>query len=78
MACIAVKPIVDGLETEFSDKLRVIRVDIQSEAGKALGVQYDFRFTPTFIFFDAQGKESWREVGSLSAERVRTLLKESN
>jgi hypothetical protein len=30
--------------------------------------QLDFRFTPTFILFDARGQETWRAVGSLSPE----------
>jgi len=35
---------------------------------------YDFEFTPTFIYFDKDGKELWREVGSLDAQRVRDSI----
>ena len=68
------KPVVDGLEQELGGRLAIIRVDIQSAAGRELAPEFDFRYTPTFIFFDAQGVELWREVGSLDPQRVRDSL----
>ncbi|HBX70107.1 MAG TPA: thioredoxin, partial [Chloroflexi bacterium] len=40
-----------------------------------LANQYDFRYTPTFIFFNARGNEIWRSVGQLDTEQVRSSLK---
>ena len=68
------KPIVDGLEREYAGRLVVIRLDIQSDVGRELAPVYGFQYTPTFIFFDAQGVELWREVGSLDTARVRASL----
>lgn len=65
------KPIVDGLEQELKDDLLVIRLNIQENVGRELAPAYGFEYTPTFIFFDAQGNELWREVGGLDVERVR-------
>jgi len=64
---------VDGLESEFSDSLKVVRVDVQSALGRSLAREYG-SFTPTFVFFDLQGEELWREIGSLDAEKVRQAL----
>lgn len=36
---------------------------------------YNFEFTPTFIFFDAQGNEVWRQVGEFDPQLVRNSLK---
>ncbi|MFN2153294.1 MAG: thioredoxin family protein [Anaerolineales bacterium] len=69
------KPIVDELESEFAGKLEVIRLNVQSSVGRELAGQYDFRYTPTFIFFDAQGNELWRAVGQLKPEQVRAAMK---
>ncbi len=69
------KPIVDGLEEEFAGRLLVIRLNIQQETGRELANVFGFEFTPTFIFFDAQGNELWRSVGELDVERVRQSLK---
>lgn len=65
------KPVVDGLEKEMSDRLTVIRVDIHTKVGREIARQYEFQYTPTFILFDEDGNERWREVGSLNVERVR-------
>ena len=75
MACVAAKPIVDGIEQEHAGQLVVLRVNVQDPAGKALANEYGFRATPTFIFFDAQGNELWRQVGGLDVGRVRDSLK---
>lgn len=65
---------MDRLEQELGDKLKIIRVNIQSPVGRALAPLYGFQFTPTFIYFDAQGNEIWREVGSLNPDRVRQTV----
>ena len=69
------KPVVDVLEQELGSKLLIIRLNIQESVGRELAPVYGFEYTPTFIFFDAQGNELWREVGSLDVERVRDSLK---
>ena len=69
------KPIVDGLEGQDQGKLIVLRVDIQSATGQALAPRFDFQYTPTFIFFNSQGKELWRSIGQLDANQVGNSLK---
>ena len=69
------QPIVDGLEKQYAGKLTIIRVNIQSAAGQALAPNYGFQYTPTFIFFDASGRELWRSVGQLDTAKVSSSLK---
>jgi thioredoxin-related protein len=69
------KPIVDGIEKQYASRLFVIRVDIQSETGRTLAPLYGFQYTPTFIFFDAQGKELWRSIGQLDTTKVSESVK---
>ncbi len=68
------KPIVDGIENEFDGRLIVIRLNIQEKVGRELAPRYGFQYTPTFILFDEEGDEIWREVGSLDVERVRQSI----
>ena len=68
------KPIVDGLEAELGDRIVVIRINIQQAIGRDLAPVYGIEFAPTFIFFDAQGSESWRQIGGLDIDRVRGSL----
>lgn len=65
------KPVVDGLEKELGGKLLIIRINIQSKVGRELLPVYDFEYTPTFIFFDGQGREDWRVIGELDPQKVR-------
>ena len=71
MACIAAKPIVDGLETEYAGKLAVVRLNVQDPAHRALVQQYRVLGTPTFLLLDAQGQEVLRSFGSLDVQAVR-------
>ena len=65
---------MDELDDELMDQLLIIRLNIQEEVGRELAPVYDFEFTPTFIFFDGDGNELWREVGGLDPQRVRESL----
>ncbi|MGD8404504.1 MAG: thioredoxin family protein [Anaerolineales bacterium] len=62
---------MDELENELGDEITFIRLNIQEEVGRELAPVYGFEFTPTFIYFDGNGVELWREVGSLDTQRVR-------
>ena len=64
---------MNGLKTEFAGQLQVISVDVQSVLGRELGREYG-NFTPTFVFFDEQGQELWRAVGTLDADEVRQSM----
>ena len=65
---------MDELETNLGDRIVIIRVNVQEEVGRELAPVYEFSFTPTFIFFDADGYELWREIGGLVTQRVRDSL----
>ena len=66
---------MDELENELGNEILFIRLNIQDEVGRELAPVYDFEFTPTFIYFDANGNELWREVGGLDTQRVRESVK---
>lgn len=68
------EPIVNGLEEQLADTLIVLRVDVQSPAGREISMLYGSRTTPTFIFLDPQGEELWRSLGILEAARVRESI----
>jgi hypothetical protein len=65
---------VDGIEDEFKGQLIVLRVNIQDPAIRTLADQYKFEYTPTFIFFNPQGEEVWRTIGSVDVQKIRDSL----
>ncbi|RME90725.1 MAG: thioredoxin [Anaerolineae bacterium] len=70
------KPVVDGVEAQYQDRLLVIRLNIQEPTGRQLAPLYGFEYTPTFIFFDGQGNELWRQVGSLDTSRLHETMQQ--
>jgi thiol-disulfide isomerase/thioredoxin len=74
MACIAARPIVDGIEAEFANSLVVVRLNVQDPAHQPAVQKYRVLGTPTFIFLDSRGQEAWRGIGHLDAQAVRNLM----
>jgi thiol-disulfide isomerase/thioredoxin len=76
ITCTQIKPIVDELEKELDPStIHIIRINIQDPVGRELAPIYKFEFTPTFIFFDAQGTEIWRTIGEFDPQKIRDSLK---
>ena len=74
IVCTKMKPVVDDLENELGGQLLILRLNVQENAGRELAKVYGFEFTPTFIYFDGEGNELWRDVGGLDPGRVRDSL----
>lgn len=74
ISCTLLRPLVDEIEQKYYGRLIVIRVNIQSASGRELTRHFGFGYTPTFIFFDAQGQERWRSVGNLDPRNVEESL----
>ncbi len=77
LGCTALRPVVDEIEKKYHGRLIVLRVNIQSPMGRELARYYSFEYTPTFIFFDGQGKQVWRSVGELDPNRVAASVEAS-
>jgi thiol-disulfide isomerase/thioredoxin len=81
ITCTQIKPVVDKLEAELNSQvsigvpIHIIRINIRETVGMELAPEYDLIFTPTFIFFDAQGNEIWRQIGEFDPQKVRDSLK---
>ncbi len=66
---------MDGIEKDNAGKLRVLRIDVQTQTGQVLAANFKFLFTPTFIFFDGKGAESWRSVGRIDPQKIKDSLR---
>lgn len=55
---------VDGLEREFEGRARVVRANIQSDAGRTLADRYDVDVVPSFLVFDPDGTIVFKKVGA--------------
>ena len=62
-------------QVSIGKQIHIIRLNVQEPVGRELAPVYGFEFTPTFVFFDAQGNERWRTVGVFDPQLVRDSLK---
>lgn len=69
------RPIVDGLEQDYSDQIDFRRYNIDTDEGEAWASQYNLRGHPAFLLLDRQGQESWRYLGIISRETIEVELK---
>ncbi|GAB4469823.1 MAG: hypothetical protein Kow00124_05360 [Anaerolineae bacterium] len=70
VGCMAMKPIVDRLESEAGERLQIIRLNIDQEPGRTLMDEYGVVFTPTFVYFDKDGNKLRESIGVLDRARV--------
>jgi hypothetical protein len=69
---------VDGLAVEWADRVTVLRLNVQDPTAQPLLAELGFRFTPTFILLDGDGREIWRTNGLINPDEVNEHLNALN
>lgn len=69
--CKMIAPILDQVATEYKDKLRIAKVDVDSN--QATAMRYGIRSIPTLILF-RNGVIEHQEVGMLSKDKLKKIL----
>lgn len=66
---------MDGIESATKDVANVVRVEIQTEGGRALAARYGIELTPSYVVFDHAGREvrRLRQAGPETADLLRAL-----
>lgn len=68
------RPIVNGLEGEYGDRIDFRRHNIIADEGNAWATEYGLRGHPAFLLVDEQGQEQWRRVGIVPEEIMEEAL----
>ncbi len=68
------RPIVNGLEGEYGDRIDFRRYNIITDEGNAWATEYGLRGHPAFLLVNEQGQEQWRYVGVVPEETMETAL----
>ena len=68
------RPVVNGLDERYGNRIDFRRYNITSEAGEAWATSYNVRGHPAMLLVDEQGQERWRYVGVISEEAVAVEL----
>ena len=73
---MSARPIVDGLQKQYANRVRIVRVDLLTLTGRELADRYGFRLTPFYAGFDASGKMAWTQTGlTPSPEKIDQFFK---
>jgi len=72
--CRQMRPILKEVSKEYSDKAKVLVIDVYKF--QDLAKQYKVQVIPTLVFFDSKGKEVFRHIGVLEKEKIAAKFKE--
>ena len=71
--CKVQSPILSEIASEFGDRVRVIKIDVDQNAG--LASKYHIQGVPTVILFK-NGELVWRQSGVVSKDQLRTIIQQ--
>lgn len=73
--CKMMQPIMDEIEKEYPEQVKVIFHDVWTKEGKKEGSKFKVRVIPTQVFLDKDGKEYFRHEGFFPKEELVKILK---
>lgn len=72
--CRQMRPILKEVEKEYSEKAKVLIIDVYKY--QDLAREHKIMLIPTLVFFDSKGKEAFRHMGVLDKEKIVAKFKE--
>jgi thioredoxin 1 len=66
--CLQMKPILRKLESDYAGKLRIVRINVDTQPD--IAEPYDVYMIPTQVFLSAEGKELFRHEGFFSRREI--------
>ena len=68
------QPIVDGLESEYSDLIEFRDLDANTDEGDQAFRAYNLLGHPSYIVLNSTGKILWRGVGEQTSAQIKLQL----
>lgn len=73
-SCREMKPVLEALRRQHGARIAVVDVDLIQQKESSYIQRYRIQLMPTQVFFDDQGRETSRHMGSMSAEQILARL----
>jgi hypothetical protein len=67
-------PIVNGLETDYGEKMAFVRLNAAEGDGKQVFQQLRLPGHPSYVIFSADGKEEYRAFGIVEDAQFREII----
>ena len=71
--CKMMAPILEKMEKQYEGRAAIVFIDVWENKDQA--TKYGVRVIPTQIFYDINGKETYRHMGFLSEKAIVGILK---
>jgi thioredoxin 1 len=74
--CKMMQPIIEEIEQEYGDQVKVVFHDVWTEQGKPYAQEYNIKLIPTQVFLDKNGHEYFRHEGFFPKDKLVAILKQ--
>ena len=71
--CKMMHPVLEGLKKQLGERVKIVKIDIDSPVNRPLGNSYQVQAVPTLMLFKA-GKMVWRQSGAMQATQIRQVI----
>ncbi|WP_119352675.1 TlpA family protein disulfide reductase [Azohydromonas sediminis] len=73
-ACREMKPVLETLRLEHGERIEAVDVDLLADRRAGYLQRYRIQLMPTQVFYDAQGREIGRHMGTIGADEILARL----
>jgi thioredoxin 1 len=74
VSCREMKPVLEALRLAHGERIAVVEVDLIAQRQMGYIQRYHIQLMPTQVFFDAQGRETGRHMGTISGAEILARL----
>ena len=71
--CKLMHPVLEGLKKQLGERVKIVKIDIDSPVNRQLVNSYQVQAVPTLMLFKA-GKMVWRQSGAMQATQIRQVI----
>ena len=71
--CKMMHPVLEGLKKQLGERVKIVKIDIDSPFNRQLVNSYQVQAVPTLMLFKA-GKMVWRQSGAMQATQIRQVI----
>lgn len=73
--CKMMHPILEDLKKQMGDRIKIIKIDIDTPANRQIVYTYHIQSVPTLMLFQ-EGKMLWRQSGVVSAAQLKETIEQ--
>ena len=71
--CKMMHPVLEGLKKQLGERVKIVKIDIDSPVNRQLVNSYQVQAVPTLMLFKA-GKMVWRQSGAMQATQISQVI----